>query len=59
MSGPRYVKDFEFPVEAGFSGSATNRTTVPVKSHERRRPVKKAMGGPVQAAQGGAARKGK
>lgn len=53
----KYVDNFEFPAEAGFTGSATNRRTVPVRGHERRKPVRKprdfAMGGPVKARRGG------
>lgn len=35
MAGPKYVKDFSFPTSAGFTGSATDRATVPVRAHER------------------------
>src|SRR5258708_5526492 len=31
----KYVKDFEFPSGAGFSGSASDKRTTTVKSHER------------------------
>lgn len=46
MPGPRYVKDFEFPQSAGFTGSATDRSTVPVRAYERQRFAK---GGKVMA----------
>lgn len=46
MPGPRYVKEFEFPSSAGFTGSATDRTTTSVRSHERSKP-RFAEGGPV------------
>lgn len=49
MPGPKYVKDFEFPSSAGFTGSATDRTTVPVRSYERRRPVRMAEGGKTES----------
>lgn len=35
--GPKYVKDFEFPSSFGFTGSAHDRVTVPVRGYERRR----------------------
>lgn len=47
MPGPKYVKDFEFPSHFGFSGSATDRMTTPVKSYERSKP-KFQQGGPVK-----------
>jgi len=47
MPGPKYVKDFEFPSNFGFSGSATDRVTTPVKAYERGKP-KFAEGGPVK-----------
>jgi len=36
--GVKYVKDFEFPSSAGFTGSASDKTTVPVRDYERKRP---------------------
>lgn len=43
---PRYVTDFEFPSDAGFTGSAGMQH---VKGYARGGPVKKAMGGPAPA----------
>lgn len=43
---PRYVSDFEFPSDAGFTGSAGMQH---VKGYARGGPVKKAMGGPAPA----------
>src|SRR5690554_2907561 len=37
MPGPKYVSDFEFPSSFGFTGSATDKQTVSVRAHERRR----------------------
>jgi len=34
----KYVDSFEFPVEAGFTGSASNRPTTAVRGYERKRP---------------------
>lgn len=47
MPGPKYVKDFEFPSSFGFSGSASDRMTTPVKGYERSKP-RFAEGGPVK-----------
>lgn len=47
MAGPRYG-EFEFPSSFGFSGSASDRTTTTVRSHERRRPQRFAEGGKVE-----------
>jgi hypothetical protein len=35
----KYVSDFEFPADAGFTGSANNKSTVAVKGYERKRPA--------------------
>jgi len=46
MPGPKYG-EFQFPKAFGFTGSATDRTTVPVKSYERAKP-RFAEGGQVK-----------
>jgi hypothetical protein len=38
MSGPKYVKDFEFPSGFGFTGSAHDSPRISVRPHERQRP---------------------
>lgn len=48
MPGPKYVDKFEFPSSFGFSGSAGDRTTVPVRQHERQKPQRFAKGGGVK-----------
>jgi len=50
MPGPKYVSDFEFPSSFGFTGSATDRTTVPVRGYERSRPRRRfQQGGRVES----------
>ena len=54
MAGPKYVTDFSFPSSFGFTGSASDRPTVPVRQHERQKP-RFAEGGQIkkQPAPGG------
>ena len=47
MAGPKYIDRFNFPSDFGFSGSATDRTTTTVRSHERAKPTRFAKGGKV------------
>lgn len=47
------VKDFTFPSNFGFTGSAHDRPTVTVRPHERARPQRYARGGKVRKAEGG------
>lgn len=46
----KYVKDFEFPAEKGFSGSTGQVRNVRPYT---RRVAKRAVGGPVHAKKGG------
>jgi hypothetical protein len=38
MMTVKYVDQFEFPAEAGFTGSASDRSTTAVRGYERKRP---------------------
>jgi hypothetical protein len=53
MPGPKYVTDFTFPSDFGFTGSASDRSTVTVRPHERSKPQRFARGGKVRKAEGG------
>jgi hypothetical protein len=45
--GVKYVDNFSFPSDFGFTGSSADRATTTVKSHERARPLRFAEGGSV------------
>lgn len=47
--GVKYVDDFSFPSDFGFTGSAADRSVTTVKSHERKRPQRFAEGGSVSS----------